>query len=280
MPLDRQPNPLDGLRNMVFRGPTPFTNTVLFINVVLLVLGYVANNVATPLMAEHLAATPENALRHPWSLVLYPLFPQGPIGLLCWGFTLWQFGGSLERSWGAARYAIFFTAITLVSSLSVVLGDVVLHQQIPLISFLLPLAGIMIAFCALNPNSPINCIFVSIPTQWVMAIVFALVWFFMGNPLLGLFAEAGPLAALWYIKNGRSWGDVGHYTKPRSRGDIIDLQAARKHKSNAVYLDGSLRRSPFDIAGKLRDVQERKRLERLLRNSGLSDPDERRDERR
>lgn len=279
MPFDRQPNPFDGLRNMVFRGPTPFTNSLLFVNLVLLVLGYVAGSFIQPFMMDNMTASPDTALRHPWSLVLYTLVPLGPIGLLCWGFTLWQFGGSLERSWGTARYALLFIALSVICSLSIVLGDLALHMDIPLAGFVLPLAGIMIAHCALNPGSSIGFFFVTIPNRWVMAIVFALVWFFMGNAFLGLFAEAGPLAALWYIAYGRSWADIGHQT-PRSRAGLINLQEVRKRKSNAAYLDGSIRRSPFDIAGRMRDMQERKRLERLLRNSGLSDPDDRRDERR
>jgi len=275
MPLDPQRNPLDGLRSMVLRGPTPLTNSIVFINIVLLVLTYVSTQIAG--FAEaNLVVTQSTALKHPWSLVLYPLMPPGPIMLLFWGFTFWQFGGSLERSWGTARYSAYFAAVSALSALSVLLGGYLFHQPVGLATFLLPLAGIVIAFCALNPNDPINCWFVNIPSKWVMAIVFALVWFFMGNPIIGLFAEAGPLASLWYVSYGRSWGDIGHYTKRPSRGEIIDFQAARKRKSNAVYLDGSIRRSPFDIRGRWRDMQERKKLARLLKNSGLLDPEDRR----
>ena len=152
----------------------------------------------------------------------------------------------------------------------------------PVVSFMLPIASIIIAFCALNPNEPINCWLVNVPSKWVMAIVFALVWYYGGlqSPIVGLFAEIGPVCALLYINYGRAWADVGHYTKRPARGEIIDLQAARKRKSNAVYLDGSIRRSPLDLPGRWRDMQERRKLARLLRNSGLIDPDDRRKDRR
>lgn len=269
---------MDGLRNLVLRGPTPVTNSIIFLNIAILALSYAARPLE-PFVDLNFTVDLTTFLTHPWALVLYTLYPPGPIGLLFWGFTFWQFAGSLERSWGTGRFVLFFIAISVISALSVMLGDYVLHLGIPLVTFLLPLAGIIIATCMLNPGQPINCWFINIPTKWAMAIVFALVWLLIGNPLLGLFAEAGPLAAMWYIAYGRSWRDIGHYTT-RPRGDIIDFQAARKRKSNAVYLDGSIKRSPFDIAGRMRDMQERKRLERLLRNSGLSDPDERRDDRR
>jgi membrane associated rhomboid family serine protease len=276
MSYDRPPNPLNSLAGMVHRGRTPVTNGILIGNVVLLIAGYAAYRVLGSFLEENLVVSRETVMSHPWSLLLYPLYPPLPIMLFFWGFTFWQFGGSLERSWGSARYGALYLTVSAISALSIILGTVVLHTDFAISSFLLPLASVLIAFCSLNPSQPINCWFVNIPNRWFIAIVLVLVWFLPQNPLLGLFAEGGPLLTMWYIRYGRVWAEIGHYTTRRRRDDIIDLKTVRQKRSNVRYLDGSLRRSPFDLAGQWRDRKERQRLERLLRNSGMTDPEDRR----
>lgn len=273
-----QPNPLDNLRNLVRRGGTPVTNTILAVNVVLLILMYSLPVQATEHVLENLVVSPDKVLAHPWSLLLYPLLPSDPITLLFMGFAFWQFAGSLERSWGSNGFILTFGALCVISALSVLLGGRVLGLPSDVAGFLLPLAGVVIAFCMLNPGGQISFWFIPIPNRWIIVITFALVWMLCGGRLVGLFAEGGPLVAFLYVKYGRAWRDIGVAT-PRSRGNIIDLEQVRRRRSNVSYLDGSRRRSPLDIAGRWQDHKEQKRLEKLLRNSGISDPDDRRDER-
>jgi hypothetical protein len=46
-------------------------------------------------------------------------------------------------------------------------------------------------------------------------------------------------------------------------------------KTKPRPLDGSAPRSPFDFRGRWNDFQERKRLEKLWKNSGFTEPEER-----
>ena len=207
----------------------------------------------------------------------------------------------MERGWGSRRYAIFFFTLSAISALSLLLGyylagrvafpEFLLGNGLALMfGFSLPLSGMIVAFCMLNPELTLNFYFVPVRAIHVAWIVALLSYFTAGmGPLLNLFACGGIFAAFLYVKFGRSWGDIGSYSAPRqtSRGPDLRMDSRPAKPSGRptfrTTLDGSPRqRSAFDLAGRLRDWRDRRKLEKLWRNSGLSnsEPEWRDDEKR
>ena len=229
---------------------------------------------------------PGSLLREPWTLLTYPLFETDVINMVLGGVFLWLSGGSLERSWGSARYAIFFAAVTAAPALSVLLGSHLFPAAPlpPLHGFFLPLSGLIVAFCMLNPEQMLRFYFFPVKAKYVAIIVTVLTLLSYGA-IFGVFACGGILAAFLYVKFGRSWGDIGSYSAPRRSFSGPDLRMDSRPARPAfrTTLDGSpQRRSPFDFAGRWKDLQDRRRLEKLWKNSGLpgSEPEWRDDEKR
>jgi len=287
MPLDPQRNPLDGLRSMMLNGATPVTNTILALNVATAVLAFFVPAIMA-FLGAFAALIPLNALVEPWTLLTYPFVnfipphnPNALFNLVICSFFFMMSGGSLERSWGSRTYLWFFIVLGIVSGLSVSIGAALLNHfgklddDTAVYGFFLPLVATIVAFCSIDPEREMFGFFIPMKAKYIAIISVAAAWITFGAAL-GLFACGGSLAAYLWVRNGRPWATEGYKQKARPRGEIIDFQAARKRKSNAVYLDGSIRRSPFDIRGRWRDMQERKKLARLLKNSGLLDPEDRR----
>ena len=287
--------PLDWLRDFVQRGGVPVTLALLGINILTFIAVFFSPTVAGPFLQDNFTFSVPHSLHAPWTLVTFPLV-SGPFSIwlvVTWVF-FWLSGGSLERSWGSQRFAVFFFAVTLMSSLSLLLGGFLLGRQImPLNDIFLPLTGLIVAFCMLNPEQQITVYFFPVRAKYVA--IGVTVWTYltygsMLKPLLGLFALGGILAAYLYVRFARPWGDVGYYTAPRRnfrgpdlRGPDLRMDSRPARPTFRTTLDGSpQQRSPLDFAGRWKDWQERRRLEKLWKNSGLpgSEPEWRDDEKR
>jgi len=283
--------PLDWLGDFVRRGGVPVTLALLGINILTFLAAFFSSAVVGPLLQTNLVFSIGNFFHAPWTLVTYPLVALPPFSLwlvVTWVF-FWLSGGSLERSWGSQRYVIFFFAVTLASSLSLLLGGFLLHREImPLHDIFLPLTGLIVAFCMLNPEQQITVYFFPVRAKYVA--IGVTVWTYltygsMLGPLLGLFALGGILAAYLYVRFARPWGDVGSYSTRRRnfRGPDLRMDGRPARPTFRTTLDGSpQQRSPLDFAGRWKDWQERRRLEKLWKNSGLpgSEPEWRDDEKR
>ena len=270
--------PPDRIRDFFIRGGIPVTMTLLVISIGVFLASFFGTPAVNLFLLTHVAFWPELTRETPWTLLTYPLYAGGFLTLLIGGFFFWVAGGSLERSWGSQRYAIFFCALTLISALSLLSGWYLYqHGTIPnvnLMGFSLPLGGMIVAFCMLNAEQTIMLFLFPIRAIYVAWIVAGLTYFGAGmGPVLSLFACGGIIAAFFYVKFARSWADIGSYggrrrTTPRGP-DLRIYPASRAARRGA--LDGSSQRGLFDFAGRWKDWQERRRLEKLLRNSGFSD---------
>ncbi len=276
--------PIDNLRDFVSRGGIPVTLTLLTISIGLFLASFFTEGRVDSLLINNVAFMPINMGHAPWTFLTYPVFNGGGsafINVLIGGFFLWLAGGSLERSWGSARFALFFFALTAITACSVELGWFISRGGFALLyGFQLPLAGLIVAFCMLNAEQTIIFYFFPIKAKYVALIVTLMTYFFAGmGPLLDLFALGGILAAFLYVRFGRSWGDIDSYgARPRAASRAPDLRAyppaSRFNTRPRTTIDGSpVGRSIFDIAGRWKDYQERKRLEKLWKNSGFSDPE-------
>ncbi len=277
--------PMDTLRDFVTRGGIPVTMTLLILSVASFFSAFFSPNIAAPFLDQHVLFPARNLMLEPWTFLTYPLFEPSVISMLLGGVFLWLSGGSLERSWGSARYAIFFAAVTAISALSLLLGGFLFHQRPPTLSgFFLPLSALIVAFCMLNAEQTIRLYFFPVRAKYVAIIVTVMTLLSFG-PIFGVFACGGILAAFLYVKFGRSWGNIGYDTAPRRnfRGPDLRMDTRPARPTFRTTLDGSpQQRSPLDFAGRWKDWQERRRLEKLWQNSGLpgSEPEWRDDEKR
>lgn len=284
--------PLDSLRDFVRRGGVPVTLTLVGVNVFTFLATFFAPALVGPFLQTEMVFGGSNFFHAPWTLLTYALVSLPPFSL--W-FVInlvffWLSGGSLERSWGSQRYALFFFALTLASSLSLLLGSLLLHSPFPLMlsGVFLPWTGLIVAFCMLNPEQQITVYFFPVRAKYLAIGVTLWTYLTYGSmmgPVLGLFALGGILAAYLYVRFARPWADVGYYNAPRRnfRGPDLRMDSRSARPTFRTTLDGSpQQRSPLDFAGRWKDWQDRRRLEKLWKNSGLpgSEPEWRDDEKR
>ncbi len=248
--------------------------TLVIINVVLFFVAFFSPNIAAPLLEHYLAFRSSVWLSAPWTLLSYPLYSTGLFPLLFGCLFFWFAGGSLERSWGSGRFAGFMAVITVITALSLALGSALFHNSLAptLAGLSLPLDAAIVAFCMLNPEEPFRYFFFTLRAKYIALIV--TVWtLFSYGPIFGVFACGGILAAFLYVKYGRAWVGIDSYRTPRRapRGPDLRMDSRPARPTFRTTLDGSpAQRSTFDLAGRWKDWQERRRLEKLWKNSGFS----------
>lgn len=271
--------PQNALRDLIFRGGVPVTTALLIVNAATFLAAFMFKD-ALAFLAQWAALDMGAALHTPWTFLTYPLVylevsSNGLWNFLMGGFLFWTTGGSLERSWGSARYAFFFFAMAVISALFLLLGSHALAEPYLLFGFFLPMACCAIAFCMLNPEASMGLFFFAIPAKFFAILVALYTWVYVGQggrPLLGLFACSGLVVSFLYVRYGRSWGDIGSYNARRRPPRGPDLRIYPRAASTSFRtMDGSPQRGPLDIAGRIKDWRERRRLERLFKNSGFSD---------
>ena len=277
-------SPIDSMRDFVTRGGIPVTLAVLTLNILTFLAVFFTPRLAGSFVLTQMMFSSTNLLHAPWTLLTYPLVSlQFSLGMIITLVFFWLSAGSLERSWGSRRFAIFFFAISAISALSLFLGGAALHTQVPpLNDVFLPLTALIVAFCMINPEQTLTVYFFPVKAKYLGLGVTLWTYFQYGQmlgPLFGLFALGGILAAYLYVRFGRSWADIDSYggrPRPVSRGpDLRVYPAASRFTTRQKTLDGSRQRSLFDLAGRWKDYQERKRLEKLWKNSGFSEPEQR-----
>lgn len=283
---------MDNFRRLIYQGGIPVTTTLLLVNAMTFLLAFMVPSVMQ-FFAQWMALLTPEALVKPWTALTYPLVyldasAQGFFNFLFGGFLFWSAGGSLERSWGSLRYGIFFFVTGLISAVFLQVGSMLLGKPDVVYGFFLPMACCVIAYCAIRPEETVLFFFFPIKCKYFALIVTLFTWVYVGQggrAILGLFALSGLLVAYLYVRYGRSWGDIGSYSTPRrsTRGPDLRMDTRPARPTFRTTLDGSpQQRSLFDLAGRWKDRQERRRLEKLWKNSGLpgSEPEWRDDEKR
>ncbi len=267
-------SPMDNFQRLLFRGGAPVTMALLLVNAATFLLAFMLPTLKLVFEQNVMFATFAAFLK-PWTLLTYPLVyldnsDQGFFNFLFGGFTLWSLGGSLERSWGSQKYAVFFFVMSLISALCLLLGSIVLQTPDVLFGFFLPLACCIVAFCLLQPEQTVQVFLFPVRAKYFAVLVTLFTWIYVGqggHALLGLFALGGLLAALLYVRYAR------FYSLPQrpTRGPDLRMDSRPARPTFRTTLDGSpTQRSAFDFAGRWKDWQERRRLEKLWKNSGFS----------
>jgi membrane associated rhomboid family serine protease len=245
----------------LFADRIPVTKTLIVTNVATFIFCVLARSLG-PL--HHLVFDPATVLSEPWTLVTYPIV-SGDGGLLYILFScywLWVAGGSLERSWGSGRFAIFFFQMCAVSAAAMYAGALTTGVEQPLIGLLLPLAGLTVAFGMVNPETIVLLMFViPLKLKYLAAIsaAAAFIGYAEASPLLGLFALAGCAFSYWYVRTARY--SAGPVRLPERRPEVI-----RVHERDSLI--GRL--NPFRW---FRRYRSKKRLRKLFEDSGLDKDD-------
>lgn len=219
-----------------------------------------------------------------WTLITYPIAqggagPWGVINTFFLCYWLWWVGGSLERSWGSASFARFFGTLTLVTALALWAGAKFLKiVYYPLFGLTLPVVGVTTAWAAINPYEELLFWMVIRMRAWVLAVVIVVIMLFIDfgdSPFLGLFALVNPLLGYLWVR-GRMPRILteGFGQQPRRGPDLRFYDADRSPRRSAPLDDlrGRSKRGPL---GAFRDWQQRRRLEKLFRDSNFKDIDER-----
>ena len=265
---------MNNFQRLLFRGGIPITTALLLINAVTFLLAFMLPPVMLFFGLNLMFQTPEAFLK-PWTLLTYSLVyldatAQGFFNFLFGGFMLWSLGGSLERSWGSQKYALFFFVMGLISALCLLLGSIILQTPDGLFGFFLPLACCIIAFCMIQPEQSVQVFLFPVRAKYFAVIVTLFTWIYVGqggHALLGLFALGGLLASYLYVRYAR------FYSLPSraGRGPDLRMDSRPARPTFRTTLDGSpAQRSTFDFSGRWKDWQERRRLEKLWKNSGFS----------
>jgi hypothetical protein len=286
MPFDSPTSRFSGLRSFAGKGGAPITTTILIINGISFLLAFIAP-VVGGIFENYVAFVAPFILPHAWTMVTYPLVyldvsAYGLLNFLFAGYLFYIMGGSLERSWGGGRYVGFLSGTSIISALSLSVGCWLFRpQSFPLFGVYLPAAASAVAFALIRPDE-MFCFFFTMKRKYFAALVALFVWVSFGqggHAVLGLSALGGLVAAYVYTVYGRSWSTSGYSggSAPGKRALKLDFD---DRKPLRRYPDGSFRRRPYDLVGKWRDAQERKKLDRLLKNSGFNDSEWHEDDRR
>lgn len=241
-------------------------------NVATFLIGFATLHAASPL--RWLVFTNLTWPAYFWTVLTWPLVaPLDLLGLLFGGLWAYWMGGSLERSWGTRPFLLFLAATSALTALTLWVGGMLLGRVVIAQGLWLAIAAPTIAWCVLNAREVIRFYAVIPVTAPLLAwLTVAFTWFQISmsgrHPLLGLFALSGCAAAYWYARHGRY--ALGGYGRPRRpSGSEPPLRFRDFDREPAAPRGGGLKRW-------LDDRRQRRELEKLLRRSGFSDPDENR----
>jgi membrane associated rhomboid family serine protease len=209
---------------------------------------------------------PTALLARPWTLVTYPLTtPMSPLWLAVLGYVFWWVGSSLERAWGSLEFGVILFALTVVGAVAHTVGTVVTGLPVPLAGLSVPLASVFIAWCMVNPEATVLFMFV-VPLQArILGYLDLALLYFTTGPILGLFALVAPLVAWWYAVRGRRLRRLG-WTMPSFGSGGSGSAVRQSHRRRSL----GERLNPFAWYAR---KKRRREFERLMRISGLAEPD-------
>lgn len=171
----------------------PVTRNLLIANVVVFLLQQVFGEVFLqyfalwPLGADHLLQLANGALAsvgfRPWQVLSYAFMHGGLTHILFNMIALWMFGGTIERTFGARNFIIYYVVCAVVAAIAQLL---VLHyfspdKFFPTVGASGAIFGLLLAFGMLYPHEKVMLIFLPVPMPaWLFVIGYAAVELVMG----------------------------------------------------------------------------------------------------
>lgn len=172
-------------QSFLWHSPEPVTRTfiaakILFFFVYLLFFLEAGFN-------QYLGFHTQGALLQPWTFLSYPILSNSPFELIFGSYWMWLVGSTLERSLTSRVFAKYLLALILIPSISIWIGSQILttigagflgSTHAWLISMYIPLAGLTVSWCLINPDRIIMFGFVlPIPGRVIMFITIVLTYF-------------------------------------------------------------------------------------------------------
>jgi len=175
------------MRRSAWGGDTPVMYALLVVMLVLFVAAFFGAAPLLGVLAWPVSVEWFHTLAL-WQPLTFPLVHFGPWNILFDGLVLFFFGGSLERSWGSARFALFFFLSGILA------GGVVLlvtpHGGAIFAGMIGSYVACSVAFATINPYATVIFFIFPMQARWLGVIAVAYELFFR-NPLYG-----GPVPAL------------------------------------------------------------------------------------
>ena len=235
------------LRRWAARQGAPFTLFLLASLVAFALLGWLTQGRAVVPLALI------DPVGHPWSFLTYPWAYNplaesfGVVFLLFFVMWLVQFGTSVEREMGTARFIAFWLVSTLVPAL------VAFALGLGLAEPWLPTSAVVVAWCARNRSSTVGFWGFPLSATVLAGIVAAMVLFSYGraNPLFGVLMAA-PLAMAWLFGADRL--PLRYAAAAVRRRDEPVVRGGTKYDEG--YFD--------EVKDRERERDERERLRRLF----------------
>ncbi len=193
----------DGANRLWRTSSSPFTNSLLVIMVAL----FLCEWLRIPILGWLTCQVPRDWIQ-PWRIFSFSLIPGGILGLIFSGLLLWWGGSSLERMWGSKTFAGFYAALCLVAALAFT-GIWFLFARGALLVPAGVFSGILVAWCALNPDETIHLYgIIPIKARWIAVGVCVIQFFSYGwdNPLVGLMSLAAPGFGVLWVLRGWQYG--------------------------------------------------------------------------
>jgi membrane associated rhomboid family serine protease len=198
----------------------------------------------------------------PWTALTYPFASFGDgggfVGLLLELWWLWWMGYEVESVVGTTRFVIFFALVTLVGAIGISIGHVFagagLSGAVPLLSPLIPIGALTVAWATRSPGATIR-LYAVIPITafWLAWIFVGIVIFNYGNgaPIIGVCGTLA-LAFSWVFASNRIPG------MPYSA--VVAEKQSKAAKLKAVAYENEVRSRKVER-------EERERLRKLFEGS-------------
>jgi membrane associated rhomboid family serine protease len=247
----------------------PVTRALLVATVSVFLLFFFTGQQAGPVWAL-VPFRSEAWLTRPWTWFTYPFMEIPSLWILLTLYILYSIGGMLERSWGSVNYAAVFFALTAVGALAFVIPLYLMGASITLLGLSVPLAALVTAWAALDPDTEVAFWGVAMVKPKFIALVWVLLIYFQyglayGSPVIAAFIFAAPAAAWFYVRKlprlNLSLPSAGPRPSPRApeRGPLLREDPAERERVTGF--------------NPLRRRQEQEEIERLRKLLGEDDDD-------
>jgi hypothetical protein len=263
----QSPDPFSSIKGNFRRAGIPVTFGIIGVWIVSFLTSFVTQGRFDEFLACQIDHTKLFPLYSPFTYAF--LISDDFLEIIFAGIGLWWIGGSLERSWGAQRYAIAVAVATIIWPVCVYLSSALVNAQVHLDGPWYMITSLFIAWATLNPQMSVSFWGLFRIPAWAFAAFYSGVICFvvlgMQNRFVGLFGLIPCALSWWYVRSGMSSGYQFNTRVPKRGPDL-------RMSHSAKPLDGS-HAGGFNLSNWLRDRAEKRKLKKLWKNSGLSDKD-------
>ena len=187
-------------------GETPAVYAILAAMAIVFIIDWIGNGMLSPLLSWAIDLGWPASL-HLWQPLTFPFaHDRNFLYLISDGLVLYFFGGSLERSWGYARFLVFFFLAGIVPgivelALSPLTGGTLFYGMVG------GFAAMVVAFAALQPYQTVLLFIFPLQARWlaVLSVAYELFvrWPIYRGPLPAVLAVGATVAFAYFFSVSR-----------------------------------------------------------------------------